>query len=126
MTTYQATTLKDLKQTSSGIHVKVDAMLFSGRSDKNGGCICSLAKDGDVVPATIDSEVYGATQKVSDIYAVQGRWNGTQLEVHHAKAKGLLGVKNNSIPKKPMYSENSDLQIYQEKIRKKKLRLTTQ
>ena len=122
---YQATTLRNLKQAGSGIHVMVEAMPLSGMRDNNGGFICSLAREGAVVPATIDQSVYDSTQEVIDVYNVLGRWNGTELEVHHAEARGVLKVGRTRPPGpiKPMYDENSSLQISQELARKKRLDL---
>ncbi|MBT4651423.1 hypothetical protein HOC13_02770 [Candidatus Woesearchaeota archaeon] len=106
MTSYKATTLRDLKQTDSGIHVTVEAMPLSGKSDGNGGHICSLAREGAVIPATINQTVYDFTQEVNRIYRVQGRWNGTELEVHHVEAKGLVEETKPHEPKGPLYDKN--------------------
>jgi hypothetical protein len=128
MKEYQATTLRDLKQAGSGIHVMVEAMPLSGMNDGNGGYICSLVREGIVIPATINQTVYDFTQKVDGIYTVQGRWNGTQLEVHHAFAKsnqsfGKLTDKKPDEPNGPMYSDDLSFIISRELARKKRIGL---
>ena len=85
MNSYQATTLRKLKQTDSGIHVTVEAMPLPGKSDGNGGYVCDLVKEGNRVSATINKDVYNQMQKTDGIYEVTGKWTGENLDVHAAE-----------------------------------------
>ena len=88
--TYQATTLENLKPSDSGIDVRVDAMLLFGKTDGNGGFICSLAKDGELVPAMMSNHLYDEMESSPGIYEVTGEWNGKRLEVHSAEIEHPL------------------------------------
>jgi hypothetical protein len=99
MEKYHATNLKDLKQVNSGIHVTVEAMPLSGRSDGNGGFICSLAREGVIMPALVDNKTYVNLLKREGIYEIAGKWTGTQLEVHGAEMTAEFPAVKDHKPK---------------------------
>ena len=120
---YQAITLEKLKQTNSGIHVKVEAMPLSGTSDGNGSFICSLARFGQIVPATVSEVVHNQFEMFPGVYDVTGKWNGEQLDVHDAEMTGELSIEERKQPEpRVMYSDDVVPLSYMAHLRKKEFR----
>ena len=106
MTSYKATTLENLKRKGSQIEVRVEAMLFSGKSDGNGVYVCSLAKDGELVPAKMSNHLYDKMESTPGIYKVIGEWTEGQLEVHNVDmAASITPEKREPIREKRMYDD---------------------
>lgn len=118
MTSYQPTTLGKLKGTSSGINVKVNAMPFSRRSDGNGGFICDLAKDGDLVVATIDEDIHRAMGDADGVYEVTGEWKGSFLDVHNAEITTEFPRSTEEPPGNLYHEDSSDPYADYQKMKK--------
>jgi hypothetical protein len=118
--TYQTIPLGDLKQAGSRINVRVEAMPFPGKIDGNGGFICSLARSGKVVPASVSEVVHALFESSPGVYHVTGEWTGTQLDVHDVEMTTELpiGEKESS---SNIYREDGVPESYVSYLRRKNI-----